>query len=57
MAQMATVRKIKTHKSLMRSHDSLIYLQICRCTAQALHIDAPFLGGNVEGLEGTSLAG
>jgi hypothetical protein len=54
---MATVRKIKTHQSVMRSHDGLVDLQIGRATAQALNVDAPFLRVNVEGLEGTSLAG
>lgn len=57
MGQVTTVWQIKTHKSFMRSHDSLVDLQIGRRTAQALHIDAPFLGVEVEGLESTSLAG
>jgi len=56
VAQMATVRKIKTHKSVMRSHDGLVNLQIGRATAQTLDVNAPFLGVEVEGLEGTSLA-
>ena len=57
MTQMASMREIKTHKSIMRSHDSLVDLQIGRATTQALNVDTPFLGIAVEGLEGASLAG
>lgn len=54
---MATVWEIKTHKSVMRSHDSLVNLEVCWGTRQALNIDTPFLGIQVECLESTSLAG
>jgi hypothetical protein len=56
VAQVSTVRQIKAHQSLMRSHDSLVDLQIGRATTQALNVDAPFLGVNIESLESTSLA-
>lgn len=56
MTQMATVREIKTHKSIMRSHDSLVHLQIGRAATQALDVDSPFLGIEVKGLESASLA-
>ena len=57
MTQMASMRKIKTHKSLVGFHDSLVDLQVGRATTQALNIDTPFLGVQIEGLEGASLAG
>lgn len=57
MTQVTTVRKIKTHESVMRSHDSLVDLQICWTTAQTLDIDTPLVRFEVEGLESTSLAG
>lgn len=57
MAQVTTVGQIKTHQSLMRSHDSLVDLEVGGAAAQALDVDAPFLGIQVEGLESTSLAG
>jgi hypothetical protein len=53
---MTSMREIKTHKSLMGSHDSLVDLQIGRATTQALNIDTPFLGVQMEGFESTSLA-
>ena len=52
---MATMREIKTHKSVVRSHDSLVYLQVGRATTQALDIYTPFVGFDIEGLKGTSL--
>lgn len=57
MRQMTSVGQIKTHKPIVRSHDSLVDLQIGWATTQTLDIDAPFLGIKVEGLESTSLAG
>jgi hypothetical protein len=56
MTQMASMRKIKTHKSLVGFHDSLVDLQVGRATTQALNIDTPFLRVQMEGLESTSLA-
>lgn len=53
---MATMRKIKTHQSLMGSHDSLVDLEICRATTQALNVDTPFLRIQMKSLESTSLA-
>jgi hypothetical protein len=57
MAQMSTVRKIKTHKSIMRSHDSLVYLKVGRGTRKTLNIDTPLLTLKMESLEGSLLAG
>ena len=57
MAQVATVRQVKTHQAIMGSHDSLVDLEVCRASTQALDVDAPFLGIQVEGLESASLAG
>jgi hypothetical protein len=56
MTQMASMREIETHKSLMRFHDSLVDLQIGRATTQALNIDTPLLRVQMEGLESPSLA-
>lgn len=55
--QVTTVWEIKTHKSVMWSHNSLVDLEVCWRTTQALNIDTPFLGVQVECLESTSLAG
>ena len=57
MTQVATVREIKTHESIMGPHDRLVDLQIRRATTQALNIDAPFLRVQMEGRERASLAG
>lgn len=56
VTQVSTVGQVKTHQSLMGSHDSLVNLEVCRATTQALDVDAPFLGVEVEGLESTRLA-
>lgn len=40
----------------MRRHDSLVDLEIGRATAQALDVDTPLGGVEVESLEGTLLA-
>ena len=56
VTQMATMGKVETHKSVMRFHESLVDLKIGRAAAQALHINAPFLGVQVECLQSTSLA-
>lgn len=57
VTQMATVREIQTHQSLMRSHDSLVDLQVGWRARQALNIDTPFLVVQVESSKSTSLAG
>lgn len=41
----------------MRSHQCLVHLQIRRRSAQALHIDAPFVAVQAERLQSASLAG
>lgn len=56
MAQVTTVRQIKTHEPLMGLHDSLVDLQICRASTQALDIDTPFLRVQMEGFQSTGLA-
>ena len=56
MAEMATVGKIQTHEPVVRPHDGLVYLQICRAAAQSLHIDAPPLLVKSERLESAGLA-
>jgi hypothetical protein len=56
VTQMTSMREIKTHKSLVGSHDSLVDLQVGRATTQALNIDTPLLRVQMEGLESASLA-
>ena len=57
MAQVAAMGQVKTHQSIMRSHDSLVDLKVGRAATQALDIDALFLGIVVKGLESMSLVG
>lgn len=56
MTQMSTMGQIKTHESLMGFHDCLVNLEVGRAATQALNIDTPFLGIQMESLESTSLA-
>ncbi len=56
MAQMATVRKVKTHETVMGTHESLVDLQVGRATTQALDVNTPLVGVEVKGLESTGLA-
>ena len=56
VTQMTTMWQIKTHESLMGFHDSLVHLEVGWAATQALNIDAPFLGIQMESLESTSLA-
>lgn len=55
MAQMAAVRKIQAHKSLMWTHQCLIHLKVGWTATQALYIDSPFLRIKVERRQGTRL--
>ena len=48
---MTTMRQIQTHKSVMRSHQGLIYLEICRTPTQALNVDTPLLRVQVKCFE------
>jgi hypothetical protein len=48
--------QIKTHQSIMRSHESLVNLKVRRAATQALNVDAPFCRIQLESLESTSLA-
>jgi hypothetical protein len=54
---MTSVGKIQTHETLMGAHESLVDLQVGRATTEALNVDTPLLGVEVESLQGTSLAG
>jgi hypothetical protein len=56
MGQMASMRKVKTHQSLVRPHDSLVCLKVGRAAAQCLYIDSPLLRVESEGLESSCLA-
>lgn len=53
---MATVGEIKTHETAVRGHDGLVDLEVGRAAGQALNVDTPLLGVEMEGLEGTVLA-
>lgn len=57
MAQMATVREIQSHQTVMGAHQGLVDLQVGRATTQTLDVDTPFGGVQVESLQGTRLAG
>lgn len=57
MRQVTTVGEIKTHQTVVRTHESLVDLQVGRATAKALNVDTPLGGVQVEGLESTLLAG
>ena len=50
------MRQIQPHQPVVRSHDCLIYLQICWASAQGLYIDTPFLGIEVECVQCSGLA-
>lgn len=56
VAQMATVGEVETHESAVRRHDGLVDLEVGRAAAQALNVDTPLRGVEVEGLKGTLLA-
>jgi hypothetical protein len=53
---MATVGEVETHETTVRGHDGLVDLEVGRAARQALDVDTPLLGVDVEGLEGTLLA-
>jgi hypothetical protein len=40
----------------MWPHDSLVGLEVCRATTQALYVDTPLLGVEAKGLQGALLA-
>jgi hypothetical protein len=56
VAQMATVRKVETHETVMGTHEGLVDLQVGRATTQALDVNTPLVGVEVESLESTGLA-
>lgn len=57
VTQVTTVGEVKTHETVVRAHEGLVDLQVGRATTEALNVDAPLGGVQVESLEGTSLAG
>jgi len=54
--QVTTVRKVKTHESVVWAHDGLVDLEVCRRATQALDVNTPLLRVEVEGLESALLA-
>ena len=56
MTQMASVREIQAHQAIVRAHESLVDLQVCRTATETLNIDSPFGGVQVERLQSTRLA-
>lgn len=56
MAQVATMGEVQTHQTTVGRHQSLVDLQVGRASTEALNIDTPLGGVDVEGLEGTLLA-
>ena len=54
---MATMRKIEAHKSVVRTHYSLVDLQVGRTATETLNVDCPLLRVQIERLKGSSLAG
>lgn len=57
MGQVTTVGKVKTHQTIVGTHESLVDLQVGRAATQALDVDTPLGGVQTEGLESTLLAG
>jgi ATP-dependent protease ClpP protease subunit len=57
VGQVTTVGEIKTHETVVRTHQSLVDLQVGRAAAKALNVNTPLGGVQVEGLESTVLAG
>jgi hypothetical protein len=53
---MATVGEVETHETFMGTHEGLVDLEVGRATTQALNVDTPLIGVEVESLEGTGLA-
>lgn len=56
VGQVATVGQVETHDALVRPHDGLVDLEVGRRARKALHVDAPLLGVELEGLKGAALA-
>lgn len=55
--QVTTVGKVKTHQTVVGTHESLVDLKVGRAAAKALDVDTPLGGVQVESLESTLLAG
>jgi hypothetical protein len=53
---MATMRQIQSHEAVMRTHDSLVHLEVGWATAQTLNVDTPLLRVQTEGLQRPLLA-
>jgi hypothetical protein len=56
MAQMSTMGQVKTHQPVVWPHNSLVSLEVCRATTQALYVDTPLLRVQSESLKGALLA-
>lgn len=56
MAQVAAMRQIQAHQSVVRTHQGLVDLQVGRRARQTLNIDTPLLGVEAVGLESAALA-
>ena len=56
VGQVTTVGQVKTHKTIMGLHDSLVDLKIGRAAGEGLNIDTPLVAVNVESLKSTLLA-
>ena len=56
MGQVTTVGEVKTHQTVVGTHQSLVNLQVGRATTEALNVDTPLGGVQVESLESTVLA-
>ncbi len=57
VGQMPSVWEIKTHESLMRSHDGLVDLEVGWGAGETLNVNTPLGWVQVECLKGASLAG
>jgi len=57
VGQVATVGEIKTHQTVMGTHEGLVHLEVGRAARKALDVDTPLGGVQAESLEGTLLAG
>lgn len=48
--------EVKTHEAVVGLHEGTVDVEVGGSTGQGLDVDAPLLGVQVEGLEGTLLA-
>jgi hypothetical protein len=55
VGKMATVGEVQTHETVVRLHDGLVDLEVGWRAREGLDVDAPSVGGQIEGLESTLL--